>query len=230
MKSGASSEQISEILDKTLNYLTENNIQSMCAFCGENDTRIAVTAVIKSEPEVFHICEKCHGEKTRELQEKKEEKDNQSENMLLGIIGSLIGTIPGILLWVILSRIRIFAVISSPVIVTGAMYGYALAGKKVGKIGQIFSALIGIFGLVLAHYIDTAFQLKKELSETGIKIKIIEAMKQLSKLLQFDPNVKRYFFQDTYFWIGMIIAVFMILITSRMIARESKAIYRIERF
>lgn len=225
-----SEKQVSEIIDETVNYLSENNVKSMCAFCGENDTEIALTAVIKSEPEVFHICEKCHGERAKELREKKEEKDNQSENMFLGIIGALVGTIPGILLWVVLSRIRIFAVISSPIIVVGAMYGYSWAGKKVGKLGQIFSALIGLGGMVLAHFIDTAFQLKKEVSENGVKIGIVDAIKQLSELLQIDPNVKKYFYQDVYFWIGMIIAVFMVLVTSRMIARESKGIYRIERF
>lgn len=221
--------EIKNVLNKIIEILFSQKLESKCAFCGENHTNIALTTILKEDSEAFYLCESCHTRQINELEEKKLEKEAIKENVIFGFIGAVLGTIPGILLWFLLARIRVFAVISAPLIIFGAMSMYSGFGKKIGIIGQIISGIVGLGGLYVAHFLDTAFQLRKEIRAEGVKIGIIDAMKNLSNLLKVDAGVKDYFYKDRFFVIGIILIVICILLRAKSLVRESKGLYKIDR-
>ena len=102
---------------------------------------------------------------------------------ILGMLGSFIGVIPGIILYVVLTRINFYGSIAAIVMYYGAVGGYHFLIEKLKKkdydefqerksrfntitrenfspFGMVFSAIPGIIGVYLAELINFILDLK----------------------------------------------------------------------
>lgn len=109
-------------------------------------------------------------------------------NVPKGILGALIGAIPGIVLWIILSKIGIIASICGIVILIGVVVGYTALGKEFDILGMIISLAVVIFSVYFATNLSWALELHKVLKDADNSYSLMWCMKNLSWVLELTDS------------------------------------------
>lgn len=128
---------------------------SCCEACGK---AYAGFYYEQKEPRLY--CGECGKLRQKETEKLREEKKKESSRVLLGILGALIGSLPGAALWagiVIYGLYNGLAGSAAVVIVTGAVIGYRLLGKKLGRAALISVSLISAAAMFLANHLVFAW-------------------------------------------------------------------------
>ena len=122
---------------------------------------------------------------------------------ILGMLGSFIGVIPGIILYVVLTRINFYGSIAAIVMYYGAVGGYHFLIEKLKKkdydefqerksrfntitrenfssFGMVFSVIPGVIGVYLAELIN--FNLELKANNPGVPIGNITSYAMEKKL------------------------------------------------
>lgn len=123
---------------------------------------------------------------------------DKQRNIPKGILGAIIGAIPGIILWIILSKIGIIASLCGIVILVGVVIGYTALGKEFDMVGMIISLAVVIFSVYFATNLSWALELHSALKDAEGSYSLLWCMKNLSWVLNlFD--CKGSFIKDLVF-------------------------------
>ncbi len=222
-------ENIQKSIDRTIEFLKKENVKSSCAFCGDGESEIKATSVIKNEAEIDFICEKCHEDRVREMSENKERMKKIKENYFLGFIGALLGASIGGILWIVIGMLGFVASISVIAIIIGSLAGYTMLAKKMSLLGTFLYVIAAGTVMAGSHFIEVAFELKKSYKEQGVEIGFIESIKELADYTLNNSEIARDVWMDPYFIIAFVVILGAGFFIARITSRDSKGIYSIRR-
>ncbi len=222
-------EVLKEILNRTVDFLEEEQTNSACAFCGDEDAEIKATSVIKNESEIDFICDSCHEKRVKELEEEKERIAKMRENYILGFIGAFIGASIGGILWVIMSIFGYQAEIAVIGIIIGGISGYTFFSKKMGITGSVLFVISSEIVMMCARFAEYTFKYQKFIKNEGERINFIESAKELVDYINYGPEAAKEIFFSPYFIIAFLTVIGVGVFTAKSASRYSKGIYSVKR-
>ncbi|MBR1416236.1 MAG: hypothetical protein IJ572_00260 [Bacilli bacterium] len=143
------------ILDEVTTYLGKNKYKNLCKMCGEESE----TFLVDIDGNVMYACDKCIRKTSEKYEKELEEKNSIKEDIFLGIIGAIVGCIPGLIIWFILSYLRIDPTVIGLIIMLGSAYFYRWFANSMKLPGLIISLLIGFVAIIFANEITNAYAL-----------------------------------------------------------------------
>ena len=90
---------------------------------------------------------------------------SKRENILLGIIGAILGSIPGLIVWLLLSKLGVIAAISGVILIAGTLLGYSFFAKKVSALGFIFCIAVVLFMVFFATKLSWCIEIHSEFKD-----------------------------------------------------------------
>lgn len=145
-------ENVRGLTEELRNLMEKNKIKTCCESCGNK--KIPAFYYVAGEPRLY--CNGCGEQKKQEMEDMREKKKKEPSRIPLGILGALIGSLPGGALWagiIVYGLYNGLAGVASVVIVTGAVLGCRLLGKKLGKAAVITVSVISAIVMFLANHL-----------------------------------------------------------------------------
>jgi len=87
---------------------------------------------------------------------------SENDNILLGVIGAILGSIPGLLVWLLLSKLGVIAAISGIILISGTLLGYKLFAKQISTFGFIFCIVLVLFMVYFATKLSWCIEIYSE--------------------------------------------------------------------
>ncbi|MDO5560404.1 MAG: hypothetical protein Q4F95_12505 [Oscillospiraceae bacterium] len=83
---------------------------------------------------------------------------SQKEHIITGAFGAIIGTIPGLILWLLLSKIGFLSSLSSVLMIVGVILGYGKFNKDIGKKGAVVCLIVSVIMIYAATHLSWSFK------------------------------------------------------------------------
>lgn len=176
---------INTVLKLLIKYLKDNKYQNVCKTCG----KINNTALISIDGVVSYACNTCYNNALKEYQKEINDNKKIKENVLLGALGAIIGSIPGIIIFFLLSYLKINSSFAGLIIMLGSAYGYKWLANSMKEAGLIISLIIGFFSIALANEITNAYTLYIEYNSM-YSINLFDAYKAVPYYLNNSVSFK----------------------------------------
>ena len=182
---------INPILDVVTNYLNNNDYKEICKHCKE----VKDVFLTDNEGEINYFCDDCFKEFLNIAKYKETNSKNIKEKTLKGILGSLLGVIPGIILWVLLSYLRLEPGIAGIFITMGSALGFKHFAKVMKKSGLIISILIGLIAVIFIHELNCSIYIYN-LYKNNFVINLWDAYKSIPYYLNSNLEFKKSFINE----------------------------------
>lgn len=212
---------INPILENITKYLKDKNYKEICKHCKE----IKKVYLTDNEGEINYFCDDCYKEFIKIAEYKKNNSKNVKEHTFKGIVGAIIGIIPGILLWLLLSYLKLEPGIAGIFITMGAALGFKHFGKVMKVSGLVISIIIGLLGVLIAHELNCSIYIYN-LYKTDFLINLWDAYKSIPYYLSRNNEFKESF--TNALSIGLILSIIGIF-SSYSLYRQSIYTYQIKR-
>mgnify|MGYP001176946402 FL=1 len=106
---------------------------------------------------------------------------SENENILLGVIGAILGSIPGLVVWLLLSKLGVIAAISGVVLIAGTLFGYNFFAKKISTFGFVFCTAVVLFMVYFATKLSWCIEIHSECKDI---LTFKECFSEFSSLLK----------------------------------------------
>lgn len=179
------------VLEKTTQYLKKHQCHNLCRGCNKENP----TDIVKSDDSITFLCNECYDASLNAYEEQVSKNKKIKENIFMGIIGSIIGSIPGIIIYFILSYLKINSSFAALVIMLGSAYGYKWFAKSMKITGLILSLVIGFISIILANEITNAYILYLQYNKL-YKITIFDAYQAIPYYLENSASFKSSYIED----------------------------------
>lgn len=126
--------------------------------CSENGAEDYTDIYFENETYRFYTNAEADSKRS-ELSEKKDEYDSIIENKPLGTIGAIIGSLIGVILIILIGRLRRVSVLSGLVMGLGCIGCYKWLGKKLSFYGAVVCTVISLIMSYLSFRTDAAIDL-----------------------------------------------------------------------
>ena len=214
-------ETINPILESITEYLKSNGYKEICKHCKQ----VKKVYLTDNDGEINYFCDDCYKEFIKIAEYKKNNSKNAKEHLLKGVLGAIVGTIPGILLWFLLSYLKLEPGIAGIFITMGAALGFKHFAKVMKISGLVISILIGLLGVIIAHELNCSIYIYNLYKEDFL-INIWDAYKSIPYYLSRDSEFKTSFTNGLS--VGLILSVIGIF-SSYSLYRQSIYSYQIKR-
>lgn len=140
------------LTEELRNFLEKYKAESCCESCGENkELKFYYEGM---NPRLY--CSDCGRIKRKKTEEMREKRKKEGSRIPLGILGAFIGSLPGAALWagiIVYGLYNGLAGTAAVVIVTGAVLGFRLLGKKLGVAAFITVSAVSALSMLLANHL-----------------------------------------------------------------------------
>lgn len=191
---------INKIIDVIIDFLKKNKYKAICMRCGLEKP----TTLVDYDGLINYCCEDCYKE-LEELVGSTNAKKDVKERTGLGIIGMLIGFIPGIILWIILSLLKVDTSIAACAIMLGGAFGYKILAKTIKIKGLIITLVMGFLAIFVMNEVSYVLVVYNKYKEMYL-INYWDAYKALPYYFDKIVNLKTNYNHDLL-W-GNILALF----------------------
>lgn len=192
---------INSIMDIIIKYLDDNKYKNICKTCGKENN----TSLISIDGTISYACNNCYHKAIKEYQLEINDNKKIKENIFLGLLGSIIGSIPGIIIFFLLSYLKINPSFAALIIMLGSAYGYKWFANSMKEAGLIISLIIGFFSIILANEITNAYTLYIEYNSI-YNINLFDAYKAIPYYLSNSASFKTTYMESLI--IAIIFGVF----------------------
>src|SRR5574344_1103716 len=144
---------VNKIIDIVIKYLVDNKYKNSCKTCGNANK----TSLISIDGTVSYCCNECYNKAVKEYKREIDQNKHLKENILLGFLGSIIGSIPGIIIFFLLSYLKINSSFAALIIMLGSAYGYKWFANSMKTAGLIISLAVGFISIVIANELVNSY-------------------------------------------------------------------------
>lgn len=162
-------DKLIEVLNETLNSMTDFLRVKEYEPCCQNCSQKAVTNPFMIGSSYVLLCQECGEKVSQDVSALAQQSLQKKENVVGGIVGALLGSVIGILSILFFSQLGRVAAISGAIMAVCTLKGYEMLGGKLTKKGMIISVLIMLLMTYIGDRVDWALMIVREVgTEWGI--------------------------------------------------------------